>query len=108
MNYINPYSMPTQQIMQANGIESAKQIRLAPNSSALVADTMSPIVYKCMSDSMGIVSVEAYDITPHKTQEQTEQETIISMIEKLNNRVNEMEAKYESFTTKHEPIKEHI
>lgn len=107
MNY-NAYMLPSQQIMQANGIESAKQIRLAPNSSALVADTMSPIVYKCMSDSMGIVSVEAYDITPHKTQEQTEQETIMSMIDKINNKINEMEAKYEPLITKYEPIKEHI
>lgn len=101
-NYMNPYSMPTQQILQANGIDSARQIRLAPNSSALIADATMPIVYRCIADSMGVVNVEAFDIAPHK---QVEQQTMTEAINEMNARLRKLEENYESIITRNESSK---
>lgn len=63
----NPYQyQPQQQILQANGKASIDAMRLAPNSSALVMDNTAPIVWLCISDSLGNVTATAYDITLHK------------------------------------------
>ena len=65
-NFMYPNVLPAQQILQANGRASVNAMRMSPNSSALVADTNLPVVYKCTSDSLGNVTVEAFDISPHK------------------------------------------
>lgn len=44
------YTLPPQQILQANGKASIDAIRMSPNSSVLIADTTEPIVWKCVSD----------------------------------------------------------
>lgn len=78
MNQWNPYNpyayqpampgMPMQprQVEQVNGRESLDRIQMAPNSSMLVMDTTAPIVWLCVSDSVGSISKTAYDITLHK------------------------------------------
>ena len=66
------YTLPPQQILQANGKASIDAIRMAPNSSVLIADTTQPIVWKCVSDGLGNVTAEAFDITHHKTEEEVE------------------------------------
>lgn len=86
----NPYlqnqninMLPAQQIPQANGKASIDMIRLAPNSSILIADTTAPIVWRCTSDSLGNVTSEAFDITPHKDEEQVKQESLEQRIARL-------------------------
>jgi hypothetical protein len=81
-----PYNynvLPAQQIPQANGKASIDLIRLAPNSSVLVADTTAPIVWRCTSDSLGNVTSEPFDITPHKDEEQILKESLEQRIERL-------------------------
>ena len=72
------------QILQANGMASVSSIKMSANSSALVADSQLPIIYKCVSDGLGNVSVIPFDISPHKTEEQVKEET-------LNNRITALE-----------------
>jgi hypothetical protein len=84
-----PYNynvLPAQQILQANGKSSIDMIRLAPNSSVLIADTTAPIVWRCVSDSLGNVTSEPFDITPHK--EETK-ESLEQRIERLEMIINE-------------------
>ena len=88
-----PNIIPQQQILQANGKQSINNIRMYPNSSALIADTTAPIVWKCTSDSLGNVTAEAFDITPHKDEEQVQQENILSSIDE---RLKRLENDYES------------
>ena len=84
-----PYNynvLPAQQILQANGKSSIDMIRLAPNSSVLIADTTAPIVWRCVSDSLGNVTSEPFDITPHK---EVTKESLEQRIERLEMIINE-------------------
>lgn len=103
----NPYTyqmnqniLPPQQILQANGKASIDALRMSPNSSVLIADQTAPIVWRCISDGLGNVSAEAFDITPHKDESQVERENMNSIIVDMNNRLKDLEAKYESFTSR--------
>ena len=58
-------TLPQQQVLQANGKESISKIRLAPGSSVLVMDNTAPLVWLCTSDSLGNVTLKAYDIKEH-------------------------------------------
>ena len=103
----NPYTyqmnqniLPPQQILQANGKASIDALRMSPNSSVLIADQTAPIVWRCISDGLGNVSAEAFDIIPHKDESQVERENMNSIIVDMNNRLKDLEAKYESFTNR--------
>ena len=106
MNFYNPYmpttqyqssmqqyyvpqqstpSLPAQQILKVNGEESVRQVRMAPNSSALAMDTTAPIVWLLVSDGVGSVTSTPYDISEHKMdQRQSLEERILILEEKIN------------------------
>lgn len=92
--------LPPQQILQANGKASIDLIRMSPNSSVLIADTTHPIVWKCVSDGLGNVSAKPFDIIPHKTEEEVEKETLTNTLNKISERLEKLEANYESFTNR--------
>ena len=92
--------LPPQQILQANGRASINALKMSPNSSALIADQTQPIVWRCVSDSLGNVSAEAFDITPHKDEEVAEKEALISTLSRIEDRLTTLESKYESFTSR--------
>lgn len=83
--------LPPQQILQCNGKDSVKAIKLSPNSSVLIADSSRPIIYKCISDSLGAVSIETFDVSVHKDEEQVEQENLQVMISDLRTRIERLE-----------------
>lgn len=95
------YTLPPQQILQANGESSIKAIRMSPNSSVLIADTTQPIVWKCVSDGLGNVTAEAFDITHHKTEEEVEKENTNNLLTDISKRLERLESKYESFIDRH-------
>lgn len=69
-NYFQPpNTLPAQQVVTANGKDSIDKLRMAPNSSVLVLDTTAPIIWLCVSDGLGNVSAEPYDISPHKEEQ---------------------------------------
>ena len=90
------FTLPPQQILQANGKESIDMIRMSPNSSVLIADTTRPIIWKCVSDGLGNVTAEAWDITRHKSEEQIERETTTQLLQDINSRLKKLEENYES------------
>ena len=100
-SYMNPYMttqqnmLPPQQILQANGKASIDALRMSPNSSALIADSTAPIVWKCVSDSLGNVVAEPYDIVPHKSEEQVAKENLNTLISDINDRLTRLEKDYE-------------
>ena len=99
--FYNPYQaaiqprqniLPPQQILQANGKASIDMIQMSPNSSVLIADTTAPIVWKCVSDGLGNVTAEPYDILPHKDETQVEHDVMITTLEQMNQRLTKLEA----------------
>lgn len=99
LNHMNPYMnnnvLPPQQILQANGKASIDAIKMAPNSSVLIADNTAPIVWKCVSDGLGNVTADPYDITPHKSQEEIEKDNLAITIQNIENRLKSLEGRYE-------------
>ena len=100
VNQFNPYAMPYPQALQtfpqqtiptANGKASVGNIKLAPNSSMLIADSTLPIIYRCVSDSLGNVTTDAFDISPHKDEEQVQKEQTDIMIADLVRRIERLE-----------------
>lgn len=70
---INPYErqlaqmrgqMPPQQVTRVSGVESARQIPLAPNSTMLALDYDDRHVYAVYSDGAGTVTAKTYVMTP--------------------------------------------
>lgn len=92
--------LPPQQILQAKGKASIDMLKMSPDSSVLIADETAPIVWKCTSDSLGNVSAIPFDITPHKDQEQKEQENLANVVADLEERLKKLEAKYEQSLVK--------
>lgn len=90
------YTLPPQQILQANGKASIDAIRMSPNSSVLIADTTEPIVWKCVSDGLGNVTAEAFDITHHKTEAEVEKENTNNLLNDISERLKRLEFNYES------------
>lgn len=91
--------LPPQQILTARGKASIDKLRMSPNSSILIADETAPIVWKCTSDGLGNVTAEPYDISPHKTEEQIQQEGILAMLATINQRLEKLEGNYEQSIT---------
>ena len=54
-----------QQITWVAGKKSIDQIKMAPNSSAILGDSTAPMVWMVMSDGVGTVTAEPYDIKKH-------------------------------------------
>ena len=103
----NPYfyQPQPQQIQRIAGEQSARQVRLAPNSSALFLDEREPIVWLCVSDGVGTVTPTPYDITPHvdKTQE-----TIDNRLKRIEDTLLEMEKRYEPYVNAVNDLKSQI
>lgn len=95
------YTLPPQQILQANGESSIKAIRMSPNSSVLIADTTAPIVWKCVSDGLGNVTTEAFDISHHKTDEEVEKENTNNLLMQISERLERLENNYESIVNRY-------
>jgi len=75
--------LPPQQILQANGKSSIDLIQMSPNSSVLIADTTAPIVWRCVSDGLGNVTAEPFDISPHKDEQEIQRENFEQRLAKL-------------------------
>ena len=90
----NANILPPQQILTAKGKTSVEAIKMSPNSSVLIADETAPIVWRCTSDSLGNVSAEAFDITPHKDETIVQQETLQATVLNIEERLKRLEAEY--------------
>ena len=93
--------LPKHQTMRVAGLTSAKSIKMYPNCSDVLLDENDPIVYFCYTDGMGNLKVDAYDITPHKSDEEKQQEQILKALGLINERLTQLEDKInESDATK--------
>lgn len=57
---------PQTNIIYVNGIEDVKNRPLPPNSNFAFMDNDNPILYRKTVDAQGRMSVEIFDIIPHK------------------------------------------
>lgn len=57
---------PQSNIVYVNGIDDVKNRPLPPNSNYAFMDNDNPILYRKTVDAQGRMSVEVFDIVPHK------------------------------------------
>lgn len=75
-NYQSSYNPPMNtNIIYVNGIEDAKNRPLPFNSNYAFWDNDKAIVYRKVVDSMGKMSIEPYDLVPHKDENDSSPET---------------------------------
>ena len=86
--------LPPMKILEANGKASIDALKLSPDSSVLIADTTAPIVWRCVSDSLGNVTATPWDISPHKTESQIKEENMGAAILDINARLKRLEEEY--------------
>ena len=68
-NYQQPIQQnipQTQQIIKVNGRNGANAYQMPPNSSVLLLDESSPIIWLAQTDGAGYKTVTAYDIQLHQ------------------------------------------
>ena len=96
--------LPAQQVIQVDGKQSAQNIKMAPNSSTIVADKNLPLIYMCMTDGLGNVSVSAYDITPHRETPPVDMKSLEDRLSEVEKAISRMEEKKngKSNNTKHD------
>jgi hypothetical protein len=54
------------EVIQVNGRAGAESFRMAPNSSTLLLDTTSSIIWFAQTDGAGYLTVTPYDFKPHE------------------------------------------
>lgn len=81
----NYYQMPAPryEINQVKGEAGANNFRMAPNSRAILVDETAPMIWFARTDSGGYLTVEPYDIFPHKAQEQVNVNDLAERVKRL-------------------------
>ena len=89
MNNFYPYpQMMRQEITRVNGENGARAFQLAPNSSVLLLDENSPIVWVVQSDGAGYKTVTPYTSTPYKPEPEVDLKSLEDRIKRLEESVN--------------------
>lgn len=92
----NYYQMaPKYSLNEVKGEAGANNFRMAPNSQTILVDLTAPMIWFAQTDSGGYLTVEPYDIFPHKKQAPVN-------VNDLEERVRRLEEQYvqQSNTTK--------
>ena len=83
--------LPKQKVIKVRGLTAARGIRMCQDSSIIIADEMDPIIYFCQTDTLGNLTVTPYDISPHKTDEEKQQDKILEALGLINQRLTNLE-----------------
>lgn len=75
--------LPRMQVIKVNGEAGARNLRMAPNSSALVLDETAPIVWYAQTDGTGYLTVTPFDIHPHENQPPVNLNDLLQRVNKL-------------------------
>ena len=76
-------------ILKVSGINGVNALNLAPNTSVLALDETAPIVWLVSADGAGYKTPTAYDIAPHKDQQELKTNDIETRLSRLEQIVNE-------------------
>lgn len=80
---MNNQFLPRMQVIRVNGEAGARNLRMAPNSSALVLDETAPIVWYAQTDGTGYLTVTPFDVNPHQAQQPINLDNLTARVAKL-------------------------
>lgn len=90
MNYYNPY-MVKSEVVKVNGRNGAEAYQMAPNSSALLLDETSPLVWLVQTDGAGYKTCTPFDIKIHEEK---------NVLQDIQERLARLEKAYEQSDSK--------
>ena len=100
VNFLNGrnygYGLPHYEIIEVNGEAGAQSIRMAPNSSVILADKTGATVWFAMTDGAGYLTVTPYDLVPHKTQSQNTIDDLAQRVSQLEEIINARQSNSQS------------
>ena len=82
------YRTPKYEIIKVNGEAGARNFRMAPNSSALLADETAAIVWFVQTDGAGYLTATPYDITPHQVAPPIDLNNLAERVTQLEELIN--------------------
>lgn len=82
------YRTPKYEIIKVNGEAGARNFRMAPNSSALLADETAAIVWFVQTDGAGYLTATPYDITPHQVTPPIDLNNLAERVSQLEELIN--------------------
>ena len=85
--------LPPQQVIQVNGKASIDTLQMSPNSSVLIMDTSGDIVWLCVSEGVGRVTANPFDISPHTETPPIDMTDVLQRVTNLEQLVANMEGK---------------
>ena len=74
---------PKYEILEAANEESAYKIQMAPDSKTFIMSKTEPLVWLAETDSMGTLSLRAFDLIPHKTPAPIDMNDLLERVKKL-------------------------
>lgn len=75
-------------IVKVNGENGANAFKMGPNSKILLLDENEPIIWFVQTDGAGYKTITPYDVTPHKTQQPVDLNSLEARIASLEERLN--------------------
>ena len=94
--YMQPFT-PTpmyEEIKRVNGMEGAKNYRMAPNASALLMDTTQDRIFMVTADAGGMTTVTPLTVAVEVPEAPADTKDILARLERLEVKVNEYAAKH--------------
>lgn len=88
-----------QEVVKVSGRNGAEAYQMTPNSSALLLDDSSPIVWLKTTDGAGYPTLTPYSITPYKPEPEVDIKSLEMRIAKLEEMFNAKSNFTESHTT---------
>ena len=78
-----------QQVTKVNGRNGAEAYQMPPNSSTLLLDETSPIIYLAQTDGAGYKTLTAYDIQLHQDAPPVDTQDLLQRVTRLEEKINE-------------------
>ncbi len=78
-----PSFLPQMHVVRVNGEAGARNVRMAPNSDALLLDETASIVWYAQTDGTGYLTVTPFDVLPHQTQSSVNLNDLSDRVSKL-------------------------
>lgn len=82
------YYAPRYEVIRVNGEASARNFKMAPNSTVLLLDETAPLVWFAQTDGAGYLTVTPYDITPHQTHPPVDVDNLAQRVAQLEEIIN--------------------
>lgn len=88
-----PMQPQKHEILWVTGVQGAKQLEMGPDDAMLALDNAAAILYFIKTDSAAYKTVTAFDLLPHMTEEEKQQQSMAEQMDRIMQKLTELEEK---------------